>query len=34
MLGLASMFMAAWPLVVKRSLVHWKVLSSVVIGVL
>jgi hypothetical protein len=28
------MFMAAWPLVAKRSLVHWKVLSSVIIGVL
>ena len=34
MFRLASGLIAAWPLVAKRSLVHWKVLSSVVAGVL
>ena len=34
MFRIASRLIAAWPLVAKRSLVHWKVLSSVVAGVI
>ena len=33
MLKIASTLIAAWPLVGKRSLAHWRLLSSVVIGV-
>ena len=34
MIRQASKLIAAWPLVAKRSLSHWRVLSSVVAGVL
>ncbi len=34
MFRLASRLISAWPLVARRSLVHWKLLSSVVAGVL
>ena len=34
MIRFISKLVAAWPLVAKRSLAHWKVLSSVVVGVL
>ena len=34
MIRFISKLVAAWPLVAKRSLAHWKVLSSVVAGVL
>jgi len=34
MLRFALRLMSAWPLVARRSLVHWRLLSSVVIGVL
>ena len=34
MLTLITKILSAWPMVIKRSLANWKLLSSVVIGVL